>query len=154
MEEWRNAFAQLQEAIGETEQLKESSVAQDIRERVSRRQSGQSVADSVRSVLEQKTIRVSESQERCWALAEREKLAFQEIKKCATASANRRYPSVNQHLKELGRERDKAIRDLKYVMTQEAYIQYLNQRPLTQDDYSFNQKAYSNSWYSSFKASR
>lgn len=153
IEEWRNAFGLLQEAIGETQRLKDSPVTQSIRERVSSRQPAETMADAIRSVLEEKTKRVAESQERCHDLAEQEKLAFQTMNRCVTAIANRRDPSVNQRVREIAKDREKAMRDLRYVMTDEAYIQYLNQRPLTQDDYSDNQKLSGTNWYS-FKASR
>jgi len=153
MEEWRAALVQLQEALGETEKIKDASVAEIIRERVSRRKPGENMADVIRSVLEQKAAQVDESQKRCLALAEQEKTAYQTLNKCASHSTSRRDPSIGLRIRELAKEREKAMRDLKYVMTEEAYIQYLNQRPLTQDDYSYDRQSFSRAW-SGAKADR
>ncbi len=149
VEEWRKALMELQEAIGDAERLKDSSVEQAVRERVVHRQRGKTMADAIRSVVEERTKRVVESQRRCWALADQENEAYQKMKKCAASSAAKRDPSVNFHIREFARDRDKTMRDLKYVMTEEAYIQYLNQRPLTQDDYSYDRQSSPEAWRNS-----
>ncbi len=154
MEKWKNTFAQLQEALSETQRLKESSVAQDIRKRVSGRQSGETMAEAIRSVLKEKANQLAEYKEKCFVLAEQEKLAFKEMQRCAVAHPNMQYQSIiSQLLKQMTLDRDKAMRDLRYVTMDDAYIQYLNQRPLTQDDYSDNQRSSATIWYS-YKASR
>lgn len=150
IEQWKGVFVELQEAIDKAQNIKDASVSQAIRERVSRRQRDESMADAIRDVLDQKTSQVVESQEQCWTLAEQEKTAYQRLSRCASGVGGRRDPSVNLRIKELARERDKAIRNLKYVMTDQAYLQYVNQRPLIQDDYSYKQQSPSRAWYSSY----
>ncbi len=154
VDEWRKAFAELQEAIGEAERLRDSSVAQAVKDAVARRPRGETMADAIRGVVEDKAARVAESQRKCWALAEQETMAYKKMNKCAATSGAKRDSSVNLRIREFTRERDKTMRDLKYVMTEEAYIQYLNQMPLTRDDYSYDRQSSSTAWYTGSKANR
>ena len=106
---------------------KQESLRSDILDAVSRARRKLSTAQIVQSFLDKQSRQIAEETEKCREAADRERFAFDDLKRCVAAGSRRRSNEA-QTLAALARDRDKIIAELRELTTEEAYVQYKRER--------------------------
>lgn len=126
--QWSTAYESLRAGMENYYQAKNESVGPRIAKEMAAHERGASIAGIVQAVLEERGGRLAELGRRCLELADSERSSFDVWHRCATAGVQKRDSAAAITLKNIFRERDRLIAELRDLLLDEAYIQYKNHR--------------------------
>jgi hypothetical protein len=124
---WSTSVSTLRESMDSLRQVKQQSLRSDILDAVSRAGSGVTTARIVQSLLDKRNRLVAQGTETCRRLADEERFAFDDLKRCAASGSQRRGYTA-QAIAPFAREREKVMAELRDVLLDEAYVQYKGER--------------------------
>jgi hypothetical protein len=107
--------------------VKQESLKNDILDAVSREGRRVSTARIVQSFLEKRTLMIAQESEKCRSLADQERFAFDDLKRCAATGSQRRNYTA-QSVAPLAKDREKILAELRGLLLDEAYVQYKGER--------------------------
>ena len=129
-ENWSKAFNLLKERTEALRDAKEEGVTQAIEEKMAGEKQSGSIARMVRSVLDQRRKNLDEARLGCGEVAEMERIAFEQWRKCSVGRRGPRGTSGSEKPEAVLQERNKLLTLLSELMLDEAYAQYRTSRPV------------------------
>ncbi len=129
-ENWSKAFTLLKERTDALRDAKEQGVTQRIEEKLSGGNRGESIARAVRSVLEQHRKNMAEARLGCGEVAEMERIAFEQWRRCSVGRRGPRGSSSSEKPEAVLQERNRLLTLLSELMLDEAFAQYRKSRPV------------------------
>jgi hypothetical protein len=125
---WTRAYEELARGIENFRYLKQESITARIEQQLEKTESRRSMARCVQEVLKERTRSLGDSKSMCLELAERERSAYAEWRRCAGAGSGRRGRPDLQAPDSVARQRNELLVLLQDVLLDEAYVQYKNYR--------------------------
>jgi hypothetical protein len=125
---WSNAYESLQAGMESYRRIKNESVGPSIAKAMESHERGVSIAQVVHVVLKERREKLTELGRQCRELADVERSSFQEWRRCATGGFQRRDSSSAAAFKNISRERDRLMAELRDLLLDESYVQYKNHR--------------------------
>jgi len=124
---WTRAATNLRESMDVLSRTKQESLTNDILDAVSRADRRVTTARIVQSFLDVRNRALAQQAETCREIADRERFAFDDLKRCvSTASRRRSNPAPT--LGALAKDREKLVTELRNLLLDEAYVQYKGDR--------------------------
>ncbi len=124
---WTQTYEALARGIESCRYLKQESITARI-ERELEKEPRRPMAKSVQEVLKERSRSLEQAKTMCLELAERERSAYAEWRRCAGAGAGRRGRRDLQGPDGVSRQRNELLASLQDVLLDEAYVQYKNYR--------------------------
>jgi len=124
---WTRAVANLRESMDVLGKTKQESLRSDILDAVSRADRRVTTARIVQSFLDIRNRALAQQAEKCREVGDRERFAFDDLKRCVH-SASRRRSNSSPALGALAKDRDKLVAELRNLLLDEAYVQYKGDR--------------------------
>ena len=124
---WTQAYEALARGIESCRSLKQESITPRIEQELEK-EPRRPVAKSVQEVLKERSRSLEQAKKMCLELAERERSAYSEWRRCAGAGAGRRGRHDLQGPDGVTRQRNELLVLLQDVLLDEAYVQYKNYR--------------------------
>jgi glutamyl-tRNA reductase len=106
---------------------RDESLRNDILAAVAKAHPKVTTARIVQSFLEKQNEKIVQATEGCREVADQERFAFDDLKRCV-GSGSRRRGNEAQALSALARDRDKVIAELRDLSVEPAYVQYRKDR--------------------------
>lgn len=135
-EKWSNSSGKLRDALQQYKQIKDESVAPEIEESLSQGRKLVPMARIVQSALKRRSDRLAEVGARCRQLADHERFAFDELRRCVSGRSQRRGNTVLVALSAISKDRESLLKQFQELMLDEAYVQYKGEREYPTDAYS------------------
>lgn len=129
-ENWSKAFNLLKERTDALRDAKEHGVTQAIEEKLSGQKQSGPIARAVRSVLDQRRKSMDEARFGCGEVAEMERIAFEDWRRCSVGRQGPRGSSSPERPEAVLQERNKLLSLLSELMLDEAYAQYRTSHPV------------------------
>jgi hypothetical protein len=127
-EKWSSASRDLNSALEEYRQIKDESVGPEISESLSKSSRSTPMARIVQSALKRRGAKLAEAGAKCRELADYERFAFDDLKRCASGPSQRRNQTVVTALSTIAKDRDRLLKHFQELMLDEAYVQYKGER--------------------------
>jgi hypothetical protein len=124
---WTQAYEALARGIESCRSLKQESITPRIEQELEK-EPRRPLAQSVQEVLKERSRSLEQAKTMCLELAERERSAYSEWRRCAGAGAGRRGRHDLQGPDGVARQRNELLASLQDVLLDEAYVQYKNYR--------------------------
>jgi hypothetical protein len=124
---WTQTYEALARGIESCRYLKQESITPSIEQELEK-EPRRPVAKSVQEVLKERSRSLEQAKTMCLELAERERSAYSEWRRCAGAGAGRRGRHDLQGPDGVARQRNELLASLQDVLLDEAYVQYKNYR--------------------------
>lgn len=135
-EKWNEEFIKLKQGVEEFGLSKQQPLTSRIEEEISRPDRTSSIAETVQEILRDRSQRIESAHLKCRELSAQETIAFNSLMRCTSPDSRKRnHPLAGQAIA-ASRDRDALLRDFNNLLLDEAYVQYKNQQPLPQFDYS------------------
>ncbi len=125
---WTRAYESLAQGIESCRSLKQESITTRIEQELEKTGPRRSMAQCVREVLKERTRSFGDAKAMCLELAERERSAYAEWRRCAGVGGGRRGRVDPQGPDSVARQRNELLALLQDVLLDEAYVQYKNYR--------------------------
>ncbi len=134
--EWQEVFGNLNQDMESLARLKHESLAQSISGDLAARKTSSTIAQIVRRVTAQHNRAITELGEECLRLANSEKIAFEQWRRCRISETRGRddHSAVG-----LVRERSVKLVELQDLLLDDAYLQYRKESPNPSSAYSQSQ---------------
>lgn len=129
-ENWSKAFMLLKERTEALREAKAQAIGQRIEERISQREPGASIAVIVRSVLDRRRKEVAETSLGCSEVAEMERMAYEEWRRCSLAQRRQRNSPEGERPELFLQQRNSLLNVLSDLMIDDAFLQYKTSRPV------------------------
>jgi hypothetical protein len=125
--DWRQAYELLKAGAEGYRKIKSESITPLIEKEIAEKGTSKSTAAMVRSVLDNRTFRMTESREKLDKLLVEEKRRFDQLRRCVSHSRRRSRRRSRNDSEE--RARARVVSRLSDLLLDEAYEQYKNDRP-------------------------
>ena len=135
-ERWLNLSTGLQDALDHYRQIKQESVGPEITESLSGASQSLSMARIVQSVLIERKEKLAEAGAKCRELADNEKFAFDDLRRCLSAPAQKRNNPLFAAVATISRDRERLLKEMRELLLDEAYVQYRGERDSSGTGYS------------------
>ncbi|HMK35607.1 MAG TPA: hypothetical protein VK463_11100 [Desulfomonilaceae bacterium] len=133
--QWRSAYEQLAHAVDSLRETKQETIEPRINSLLAD-DKRLSVAQNVQVVLKERNRRIEEAGSKGIEAANREKWAFEQLRKCGLSDSPKRSHSPKADLNGVVRERNRLLTELQELMAEEAYVQYKRESPNPPSQYS------------------
>lgn len=127
-ERWVNLSTSLKDALDHYMQIKEESVGPEIIESLSGGNQSLSMARIVQSILGERRERLAAAEAKCRELGDNEKFAFDDLKRCVSAPAQKRNNTISAAVAAISRDRERLLKEMRELLLDEAYVQYRGER--------------------------
>jgi hypothetical protein len=133
--DWRQAHQRLKTVVEDYRQIKRGSIAPMIEKEIIEKERSESTAAMVRTVLEDRKLRMAEARKKLDALLVEEKHHFDQLRRCVSRSrrSSNRVPGSRSD----EQARESVMAGLPDLLMDEAYQQYKNERPRSVSRYSY-----------------
>jgi len=135
-EKWSGSSGELKDALEQLRQIKDESMSPEITESLSKGSKSLSIARIVQSALQRRSERLAEARGRCREFADKEKYAFDNLKRCLSGPSLRRNNAAVAALSSISRDRERLLKQMQDLMLDEAYVQYKGEREYPSGAYS------------------
>ncbi|MGO9116996.1 MAG: hypothetical protein ACLQPD_05230 [Desulfomonilaceae bacterium] len=132
---WTQTYEALARGIESCRYLKQESITARIEQELEK-EPRRPMAQSVQEVLKERSSSLEQAKTMCLELAERERSAYAEWRRCAGAGAGRRGRHDLQGPDGVARQRNELLASLQDVLLDEAYAQYKNYRDPSRGSYT------------------
>jgi hypothetical protein len=133
---WSNYSSELRDALEQFRQIKDESMGPEITESLSQKTKTVPMARIVQSALKRRSDRLAEAGARCKELANREKFAFDDLRRCVSGRSPRKGNTFLAALSAISKEREVLLKQFQELMLDEAYVQYKGEREYPTDAYA------------------
>jgi len=131
-----NLSTGLKDALDHYRQIKEESVEPEIMESLSGANQSLSMARIVQSALRERNEKLAEAGAKCRELVDNEKFAFDDLRRCLSAPAQKKNNSIFAAVATISRDRERLLKEMRELLLDEAYVQYRGERDSSGTGYS------------------
>jgi hypothetical protein len=123
--DWMTSYENLKTTIDSLTEVKRNSVEPLIKQALESKKPGITISQVVQYIVSTRNQTLSKMTSQCLRLAEVEKYAFEQLKRCRGAESKKEDPSLSN----LFRERLSKLSELQELILDEAYVQYRRESP-------------------------